>query len=65
MTDIGQNVKKGQKKWGRGIDVDFNNINIIDINDFVQFKTLEYKVYDFKNNELWEVYKEDFQNFTL
>ena len=52
MTDIGQKVREGQKKWGRGINVDFNNINITNINDFVQFKTLEYKVYDFKDNKL-------------
>ena len=52
MIDIGQKVKERQKKWGRGINVDFNNINIIDINDFVQFKILEYKVYDFKDDKL-------------
>ena len=63
--DIEQKVKEGQKKWGRGIDIDPDNIYIKDINDFVQFKTLKYKVYDFKDDELWEAYKEDFQNFTL
>ena len=31
----------------------------------MQFKTLEYEVYDFKDNELWEAYKEDFHNFTV
>jgi len=56
---------KKQKKWGKGINIDSNNINITNINNFMQFKTLEYKVYDFKDNELWEAYKEDFQNFIL
>ena len=65
MTDIRQQVREGQKKWGRGIDVDSDDIDIIDINDFIQFKTLEYEVYDFKDDELQEVYKEDFQNFIL
>ena len=65
MTDIRQQVREGQKKWGRGIDIDFDDIDITDINDFIQFKTLEYKVYDFKDNKLQEVYKDDFQNFIL
>ena len=65
ITDIRQKIKKGQKKWGREISIDSNDINITDINDFIQFKILKYKIYDFKDNELWETYKENFQNFTL
>ena len=65
MMDISQQVREGQKKWGKGINIDLNDINIIDINDFIQFKILEYKVYDFKDSEMWEVYKEDFQNFIV
>ena len=49
--DIRQQVKEKQKKWSRGINIDPNNINITNINNFVQFKTLEYKVYDFKDNK--------------
>ena len=60
IIDISQQIREGQKKWSKGINIDPNDFNIIDINDFIQFKTLEYKVYDFKDNELWEVYKEDF-----
>ena len=52
MTDTKQKVVEGQKKWGRGIDIDPKNINIKNIKDFVQFKTLKYKVYDFKDNKL-------------
>ena len=52
MIDIRQQVREEQKKQGRGIDIDSNDINIIDINDFIQFKTLEYKVYNFKDNKL-------------
>ena len=60
MTDISQQVKEGQKKWSKGINIDPDDINITDINDFIQFKILKYKVYDFKDNEMWEIYKEDF-----
>ena len=64
ITDISQQVREGQKKQSKGINIDPNNINITDINDFIQFKILEYEAYDFKDSEMWEVYKEDFQNFT-
>ena len=52
IIDIRQQVKERQKKWGRGINIDPNDINTTEINDFMQFKTLEYKVYDFKDNKL-------------
>jgi len=60
MADIRVQVRERQKKWGKEINIDSNNINIININNFMQFKTLEYKVYNFKDNKLWEAYKEDF-----
>ena len=50
--DIKQKVKEGQKKQGRGINIDSKNINIKDINNFIQFKTLKYKVYNFKDSKL-------------
>ena len=50
--DIKKKVKEGQRKWGKGINIDPNNVNIKDINNFIQFKTLKYKVYDFKDDEL-------------
>ena len=65
MMDISQQVKGGQKKQSKGINIDPNNINNININDFIQFKILEYKVYNFKDSEILEVYKEDFQNFIV
>ena len=52
ITDTKQKIIKRQKKWGKGINIDPKNINIKDINDFVQFKTLKYKVYNFKDNKL-------------
>ena len=52
MIDIEQKVKEGQRKWGKGINIDPDNINIKDIDDFIQFKTLEYKAYNFKDNKL-------------
>ena len=63
--DISQQVREGQKKWSKGINIDPDNINIADINDFIQFKILEYKAYNFKDSKIQEVYKEDFQNFIV
>ena len=63
--DISQQVKEGQKKWSKGINIDPDDINITDINNFIQFKILEYKVYNFKDNEMWKIYKEDFWNFII
>ena len=60
MMDTEQKVVEGQKKQGRGINIDPKNINIKDINDFVQFKTLKYKIYNFKDNKLWKTYKDNF-----
>ena len=65
ISDIKAQVNKGQEKQGKGINIQSNDISIKDINDFMKFKILKYKTYNLKDNELWEVYKEDFQNFTL
>ena len=65
MTDISQQVKEGEKKQSKGINIDPDDINIININDFIKFKILKYKAYNFKDDQLQEAYKEDFNNFTL
>ena len=50
--DINQQVRKGQKKWSKGININPDDINIKDINDFIKFKILKYKFYNFKDNEI-------------
>ena len=35
ITDIKQQIKKGQRKWGKGINVNFDDINIADINNLL------------------------------
>ena len=59
MVDISKQVSEGQKKWSQGADL----ISINDINDYVKFKILEYRYYNFINNDMWEQYKEDFADF--
>ena len=65
ILDIRAQVNIGQKKQGKGINLQSNKTTTEDINEFIKFKILEYKAYNFKDNKLQEVYKEDFNNFTL
>ena len=65
MSDIKAQVDVEQKKWDKGIDLQSNKTTIENINKFVKFKILKYKAYNFKDNKLQEVYKEDFNNFII
>ena len=65
ILNIRVQVDTGQKKWGKGINLQSNKTTTEDINEFIKFKILEYKAYDFKDNKLWEAYKENFNNFIL
>ena len=65
ILDIRVQVNVGQKKQDKSIDLQSDKTTIEDINKFVKFKILEYKVYNFKDNKLQEVYKEDFNDFIL
>ena len=52
ILNIRAQVNAGQKKWGKGIDLQSNKTTIKDINEFIKFKILEYKAYNFKDNKL-------------
>jgi len=60
ISDIRVQVDAEQEKWPKGINLQSNKTTIKDINKFVKFKILKYKAYNLKDNELWEVYKDDF-----
>ena len=34
-----------------------------DVNNYIEFKILKYRYYNFRNNDMWEQYKEDFIDF--
>ena len=59
MADTSKQIDEGQEKWSQGVDL----ISISDINDYIKYKTLEYRHYKLLNNNLWEQYKEDFIDF--
>jgi hypothetical protein len=60
MADISKQINEGREKWSQGV----NLISITDVNNYIQFKLLEYGHYKLLNNNLWEQYKEDFTDFT-
>ena len=39
-------------------------MSINDVNDYIQFKLLEYRHFKPTNNDIWEQYKKDFVDFT-
>ena len=39
-------------------------MSIKDVNNYIKFKILKYRHYNFINNNIWEQYKEDFMDFT-
>ena len=39
-------------------------MSIDDVNNYIKFKILEYRHYNFINNDMQEQYKEDFTDFT-
>ena len=52
MLNIRVQVDAGQKKWGKGIDLQSDKTTTKDINEFMKFKILKYKAYNFKDNKL-------------
>jgi hypothetical protein len=60
MADISKQINEGQKKWSQGVDLTSTD----DVNNYIQFKLLEYGHYKLLNDDLWEQYKEDFADFT-
>ena len=53
-----------QGEWIRTGQIDTTKSDIDDIDAFVKFKLWEYKEHNFQDNELWELFKEDFNSFT-
>ena len=60
MADIRKQVSEGQRKWSQGVDL----TSTTDVNNYINFKILEYGHHKLLNDDLWEQYKEDFADFT-
>ena len=38
-------------------------MSINDVNDYIKFKVIEYRYYNFLNDDMWEQYQKDFADF--
>ena len=63
MSDL-EEIKAGRGRWLKGIDLSDKDITTKEADDYINFKILEYQYYDFKDEELWELFKEDFSVFS-
>ena len=48
MADISKQINEGWEKWSQGV----NLTSIPDVNDYIQFKLLEYGHYKLLNDDL-------------
>ena len=48
MADISKQIDKGQEKWNQGVDL----MSIIDVNNYIKFKILEYGYFKLINDDL-------------
>ena len=59
MADTNKQIDEGQEKWSQGVDLK----SITDVNNYIKFKILKYRHYNFINDDMWEQYKENFIDF--
>ena len=59
-----EQVNEGQSRWSEGINTQSDDVDKQEINEFIKYKLLEYKTYNLRDNDLWEVYCDDFNTFT-
>ena len=52
MLDIRVQVKEGQKRWSKGLNIQFKDINKEKISEFIQYKIMEYRFYNIINIDL-------------
>ena len=52
ILDIRTQIKKGQKRQSKGLNIQSKNINKEKISKFIQYKIMEYKFYNITDNNL-------------
>ena len=55
-------IKAGRERWPKGIGAEATSK---EIDDYITFKITEYIHYNFQDDELWELYQEDFKGFSI
>ena len=62
-SPIGNEITKLLKKWEYSIS-DISLAQDIHLNSYVNTKLQEYQIYNSQDSELWEIYQDDFKDFT-
>jgi hypothetical protein len=55
-------IQQGREIWPQGINIESSSIQ--DVNNFITYKMVEYRVYETSDNDLWSAFREDFKDFT-
>jgi translation elongation factor EF-1beta len=64
ISDIRAQVKEGQRRWSEGLNIQSKDINKEEISEFIQYKIIKYGFHNITDDDLWELYREDFSTFT-
>jgi Reverse transcriptase (RNA-dependent DNA polymerase) len=56
-------IQQGRDIWPQGINIESSSIQ--DVNNFITYKMVEYRVYETSDNDLWSAFREDFKDFTI
>jgi hypothetical protein len=67
MTNIPQlDFKVDEERWGNPFDPnDEDQLTTENISGYIAHVTMIYQSRGYKDNELWEIFHEDFENFTI
>ena len=47
-----EQISKGRRRWSEGINAQSEDINIEELNKFIEYKLLEYDTYNMKDDDL-------------
>ena len=65
MLDIRAQVREGQRRQSKGLNTQLEDINKGEISEFIQYKIIEYGFYNIIDNDLQELYYNNFSTFIL
>ena len=65
ILDIRAQVTERQRRWSEELNAQSEDIDKGEISEFIQYKIMEYGFYNMTDDDLWELYHEDFSTFTL
>ena len=58
-------VADGRERWPRRLDAQHDNTDLKDLTDYIVYKIEEYSSFNFRDDTLWEAFKDDFEIYTV